>query len=69
MLPVHISQYMYCLSLSLVSTEKDLLLKQIATLEAQLQETEASLDETKSSLSKRDQSLQEREGIVTLYMY
>ena len=59
---------MYCLSLSLVSTEKDLLLKQITTLEAQLQETEASLDETRLSLSKRDQSLQEQEGIVTLYM-
>ena len=52
------------LSLSLDSTEKDLLLKQIATLEAQLHETEAPFDEAKSSLSKQEQSLQEWETIA-----
>ena len=50
--------------LSLDSTEKDLLLKQIARLEGQLQKIEASLDEAKSSLSKQEQSLQEWETIA-----
>ena len=52
------------ISLSLDSTEKDLLLEQIETLETQLQETEACLDEAKSSLSKQEQSLREWETIA-----